>query len=438
MPVGQTHRVVSAGMVAGLALLGLHLATPMSAAAVVLTVTPTVAVGISNNVTNLASTQPKTSVYGALTAAAQLEFTRATSVHRVAYTVRTIQYWDGTTGNLSNSALWGSQFSLGPQVTLTVGADASIYAVSSIQTANPATVSTGTAAVSSTPATLVNTDATQTLTYQPNAGARYGQNLLVGYTDTWRSTSTLPRTLRIAGGLSADRIEGASSYSLHLLAEDFERLDPGQPVAGAATATGTDHALSLQLLAGWRRDLSVTTNVGIEAGPMVVFGIGDHPQWVPGLIATAGYRSMPWYWTLTASQQPLVNPFLGQLLIADAVSVRLSLPLDARETWVASGFGGYTYGRAVTPTENVLWSARIYDLIQAGASIGYQFERLPCFVSLDYLETRQNGATNGAMAGAGQVALDSHRRVVSVTFGGNFAWGEGNHGIPLRASTAAH
>jgi hypothetical protein len=420
-----------AGIAAWVVVVALHLATARPAAAVVLTVTPTVAVGISNNVTNLATTQPRTSVFGALTASAQLELTRATSVHRVAYTVRTIQYADGTAGSTSNSALWGSQFSLNSQLTLTVGADASIYAVSSIQIANPATVNASTAAVSSTPATLVSTDATQTLSYQPNAAERYGQNLLVGYTDTWRSTSSVPRTLRIDGGLTADRIHGASSYSLHLLAEDFERLDPGLPVPGTTIVTGTDHALSLQLLAGWRRDLSVTTNVSLEAGPMVVFGIADHPQWVPGVIANAGYRSMPWYWTLTASQQPLVNPFLGQLLIADAVSLRLSLPLNARETFVASGFGGYTYGRAVAPTEHVLWSARIYDLIQAGASLAYQFERLPFFVSLDYLETRQNGSTT-----VGQASLDSHRRVVSVTFGGNFAWGEGNHGIPLRQPSA--
>lgn len=442
---GRRHLAAGAGLAA--VVCGLGVSNPVEA--LVLTVSPTVSAGISNNPSNLATpaatattpppstpprTPPKTSEFVALTGAAQLELTRATSSHRVGYVIRTVKYTDGTAGNTSHAALWASQFSLDAQLTLTVGADVSFYSLSAIQTTNPLTVNVSTAPVSSTSATLVNSDVTQTLTFQPNAAERYSQSLLVGYSDTVGSASSVPRTVRVDGGLRGDRISGVSSYSLNLLAEAFKRLDdPVVPAAGSTIPVGPSHALSVQALAGWRRDLSVTTNVSVEAGPMVIFGIADDPKWVPGLIASAGYRSLPWYWTLSASQQPLVNPFLGQLLIADAVSLRLSLPLDAREALVASGFGGYTYARAVSPTHDLVLSDKIYTLIQAGASLAYQFDRVPLFVSLDYLETRQDGA-----AALGQVAVNTHRRVVSITLGGNFAWGEGNHGIPLRQPSTHH
>jgi hypothetical protein len=421
--------------------LGVGVASPPSALAVLATVSPSVTAGISNTETQGQSQPAATSgtpalsgneAFAGVNVAAQLQLTEARSVHRAGYGYRLIHYF-GTRTDQSHSALWLSEFTLGPRATLQVGADGSIYGFGSPIAATPATATVGSTLPVDT--TVVTGDATQGLTYQPSGSEHYAESLLVGYVRPLHTGGSVPESLRVSASLRGEHIAGITAYSLAFSAEEFRILSqaPLLLVPGQVTPP-TDQAVTLEALLGWRRELSLTTNVSLEAGAMAIFGVGDQVAVAPALIASGNYRWLPWYTTLSLSQQPLVNPYLGQVLIADVASLRLLLPLDAQESWVAVALGGYTYTRLISPTHDVFLSDKAYSLVQLGLSLAYRFRRVPFFASLDYTDTDQSGATTAA-----GIFPSSHRRLLSVNFGGNFAWGEGNHGLarpegPLRPS----
>jgi hypothetical protein len=410
-----------------------------SADALVATVSPSATVGVANTEAPTQAgaggvPQPGpsgTDGFAGINLAAELRLTRATSVHRVGYGFRLIHYFaDPSTTDQSQSASWLSDFTLGPGTTLQLGANGSLYGFNTLFANNPAAASVGsTLPVDSR---VVGLDAIQSLSYQPSGAQRYGQSLVAGYVRPLEDSSSVPRTLRVAGTVRGERITGVNAYSLNLMAEELRILSdapvppPGQLVPPA------DQVLTLEGLVGWRRELSVTTNVDVEAGAMTAIGVTDSAVWAPALLATASYRRLPWYATLSASQQPIVNAYLGQVLLADGASLRMLLPLDARESWVAVALAGYTYARLFSPTHDLVLSDRAYGLVQLGLSLAYRFPRLPFFASLDYADLDQSGSTTDE-----GVFPTSHRRLLSVSFGGNFAWGEGNHGL-ARPEEASH
>ena len=401
---------------------------PKEAKSAVLTLTPSAAVGISNNPSGLSTTaQTPSSVqgFGMFGLGSQIQMTAARSTHRVGYGFRMIYYPQSTTsGNQSHSLTWLSDFTLSARTSLHVEEDVSVYGFSSIFGVDPAaTINVNGAPVSATASSIFNSTTTQSFVYQPNGLERYGQTLVVSYMRAFSEASTIPKTLRVGGTLRADRIYGANAYSLSFLPDLLKVLSP-RPVDPVTNIRPTDQALTLQLLAGWRRDFSVTTSFGVEAGPVIVLGVGDSAAVGPAAIATLGYRWVPWYATIVASQQPVVNPYLGEVLMGDSVAVRLRLPIDSRETFVANGIASITYARELSPTHDFVLSPHAYTSFSMGASCGYRFERIPIVLSLDYTNTYQEGETTSI-----RTYPSTHRQSLSLAATGNFAWGEGNHGV---------
>ena len=108
-----------------------------------------------------------------------------------------------------------------------------------------------------------------------------------------------------------------------------------------------------------------------------------------------------------------MNPYLASALIADSLSLRLSLPLNIRETFVVNGLAGYTYARSITSNQHFVNAHRLYDLFTLGASVSYRFEAVPVYMSLDYLAVTQRGSVQD-----GVYSPSSLRRLLTFGFGG--------------------
>jgi hypothetical protein len=403
------------------------------AGAVVLELLPTTTAGVTDNpygagTGNTTTGQAQYDAFDTAGVTARLRLTRARSVHVGGYGIRRTWYLDTPAAdNTSHTAAWMSDFALDARTNLILEATATLFRFSTLAVVNPGAdpttlpiATTGAAATD-----IINTTATQTFNFQPSGRDRYLQILTASYNRPWSQPSQVPTLLQLGLTLRGERIAGRDIYSLSAIGGDSFRLDhPAIPLAGYAAG----QVLTLELLAGWRRDLSENASFELQGGPFVFYGTGvGTAVFGPSAIATASYRHLPWFATLTGSQQPTVNIYIGVPLIADSLTARLALPLDARETLLVSGLAGYTYTRQVTSDQSLSFAARAYDLVTLGLSLAYRFQRAPVVASLDYTDVAQSASViNGA------AYPRTARRMLGLTITGTFAWGEGSAGLPVR------
>jgi hypothetical protein len=400
--------------------------------ALVFEVTPTATLGITDNASSSATdvAANRTEAFDTLGLAARLSLTRALSMHHLQYAIYHTTYSQtAAADNTSQNLAWRSDLALSGRTNLMLGANVTLYRYSAIATLNPTVTqptatpidATG-AAVGGTPTDVVNSTATEAFSYQPNGAQNYLQSFSASYSRPLDTNPAVPELVSLVADARGERIMGVNTLSLSLLVNDLVRVD--KPPGPTATY-GTGDVVTMQLLAGWRRDVSPRTSFELLAGPFAFYGTATQSLAVgPAAIGSATYRRLLWYATLTVGQQPTVNVYLGQAVLADSAVGRVTLPLNARETLVIAGVAGYTYARQIRGNEHFIFAPRLYDLVLVSGVIAYRFERLPIFAGLDYSVTSQRGSIIDGMP-----TPNMRRRIIGLSLGGRFGWGEGQHGL---------
>ncbi len=423
LAAGPFHTACALAMV-----ISIQAVWPERAAAVVLAVQPQVAIGATNNPRGALGNQsaPAYEFFGRGAIAAGLTWTGAQTSHQLQYGIHVVRYAETEeANNVGHTALWASTLTLSPRTDLGLGAHASLFSFSAISNVNPAGMDANSTPLGASRGPILNGTATQMLTYQPTALARYHQTLSVGYLRPWDEASQLHRMLRTTLTLLGEWTRGLNTYSLAASAIDL--VDLGGPTL-LPSDPRRNRLLTMQLLGGWRRELSITSTIELRAGPVAAYGPDTGSLAVgPGAEATFSYRRLLWYATLTVAQRPTVNLYLGETLISDSATLRLDLPLNAWETLRISGLAGYTYAQRIGDDRFFLVGTRAYQLIMLGASLSYVPERWPITAALEYSSISQYG-----FQGAGFSYPSTERTIVILSLSGHLAWGEGNSGFARR------
>src|SRR5581483_8545735 len=192
------------------------------------------------------------------------------------------------------------------------------------------------------------------------------------------------------------------------------------PVPGSGTIVNPfaqGQTFMAELMAGWEHDLGAVWTSVLAAGPMVVFQLGGPYVLAPAAVAGITYHRRPWFASLTLSQTPAPNLYIGAMTVNDEAFLRLALPLTRSERVYVAGFASYIYARI---PENQLDLRRAYDQQTAGASLTAQAKQLPLAAGLQYTITVQHGGN--LQVGS---APDLERQVLMLTVTGLFAWGPG-------------
>jgi hypothetical protein len=347
--------------------------------------------------------------------------------HSLSYGFSLSRYLDDLGGtNTSHNATWASDIMPTARTHLVMGALGSIFTYSSLTLFDPATASVTSSPINTT-SHVLNLALTETFTSEPSGSRRYTQGLTVGYTRALDEVTTLPETVQLAVLGRGDHIQGRYTYSLTATVSQYFRIS--EVPADQVNAFGIGQVMSGTVLAGWRREFSVSTAVEVQAGFLFLYSFGLHSLAVgPAGTGTLTYRRIPWYATLMISQAPALNPYLGNSVIADSVAARLSVPLNARETLLLSGLAGYVYARDINPNGRFVNAHRLYDTISLGAYATYRFERVPVGISLEYTVLDQRGSS----LHDGIVAPNTLRRYVGISVGGAFTTARDRSAVPTR------
>jgi hypothetical protein len=278
--------------------------------------------------------------------------------------------------------------------------------VSRIVLGNPAIAPTQ--AVSSGNDLFLSVGASEELVYRPDASWQYLENVGVSRLIYLQSPAP-PDTLSVTARGRVDRIAGLDSYSLE---------------ASTLVSLGAARSLIAQLMAGWRREISLRWTSEIQAGAMAIFLPNISPSIGPAANATIGYRRLTWFASFTLSRLPTQNLFLGEPTVNNSAVARLTLPLTRNEMLAVSGMAGYVYANPVSEP-----FTRAFDQRIASASLAGRFGRLPLFGSLDYTVIDQHGN-----AAAATTAPDLFRWVLMLNLTASFTFGPGTPpimGAPL-------
>ena len=394
-------------------------------AATVFDLRPSLSVGATDNPFGASSVQVPTGWegYAAAGLTTDLQLTQARATHRFSYDIHHTWYQETLGANSTSEAVsWTSSFDLTGKTALMVGANASLFGYSAITGYDAATANPTAIPVAAGPTRVATFGANETLTFDKNGREKYMESFSALRFEPLTSAAPIATTTGLTGSVRADRQMGRNDWSLTLTGSGYIIDDDNAAVL--AQSFGTGSVVTAQALLGWRRDLNANTSIEVAGGLLALYAIDVESLAIgPSVTATASYRHLPWYASLSVAQQPSVNIYLGEALISDSAVARASLPLDRRETIVVTGLGGYTYARSITGGQHFLFAPRAYDLFLLDAGIAYRFARLPLFVSADYSVTDQRGSLNG-----GLYIPSALRRIVSLSVGGQLAWGEGNMG----------
>jgi hypothetical protein len=411
--------------VAAFTLLALLAVSPR-AWSLLLTVNPRLAAGATNNaygVSNNQSTTKSSDAYWSAGVNADLLWNRARDTHRLAYGFNTVRYVTfGGADVTTHTGLWSSNFILSSHTSYGMGANVSVFKASAINTVDPAVANPNVIPLVQAPTTIFTGSVSQSLTYEPTGADKYTELASVSLIRSLGESATVPELMQLNLAGRRDKSYGKNTYALAVTLGDFFRLN--EQDVGPQGTFSSGHTITGQVLAGYRRDYSARLSLDALAGMMVFYGTTAGTVAVgPAGTATVAYRSVPWYATLTIAQSPSVNIFVGEALVADSATVRVSMPLNARETFLISGFGTYTYARRVTADKHSIFAPRVYDLFSLGASLAYRLERWPIALSLDYTASSQRGSLVD-----GVYYPSSARSTIGVAVTGLFGFGEGNHG----------
>ena len=177
--------------------------------------------------------------------------------------------------------------------------------------------------------------------------------------------------------------------------------------------TPRQETLDGRALLGWRREISADWSTSVAAGGLATTRVEGGaivvgPAWHAGVTYTRPGA------VARADLDRIVQPnlYLGQALVADALTARLALPLDRAARWNALGLASVQRSRLVTGSERL---STAMDLATASAVLRYQPLDSPLAVSLAYSWFAQRG--NVAL---GQVFSDMNRQVLVLTVIGSW------------------
>ena len=407
-------RPCSTGAAALLAALLAALGPAPARAETTFAVIPRLAVGATNNATG-------TSVAGlrawdgftTLSANAQLRHEGARSTEGLGYRILYTRFFTQSAADtLTNELSWVSQLHLTATLQLSLDADAALSSTSQVV----ATADLGTVmpqAVVGGSSQFFRTGAGEGLVYQPKPTFTLRQTLRFTRVDFFDNPGA-PTTSALAGIVGADWLRGLNTISVE-----------GQATGSSTTATATaappgiltGEFLFAGVDGGWRREISPVWSAALQAGAAILLRQGASSAFVPIGLASLDYRRLPWFATLTLSQQAATNVFVGGVTINDQALVHLTLPLDKRELALVTGYGGYTHARALSALGDV---TAAFDQWAAAVSFTAQHPRLPIWTSVEYLLVDQVGLSTAAGP-----APDLLRHTVLVSIGGTFMWGPG-------------
>src|SRR5262245_5978878 len=247
---------------------------------------------------------------------------------------------------LANSLSWFSAITPSPLWTLSLGANGALARSSGIDVANAGTFIPESVVAGS--AHYLTTNATEVLELRPSARWKYSEGLTATYVRYLDSTindmpAALPRTFVLSLALRGEREVGRDAFSGEVDAADSSTT---YEVNGAMPRPSGEYLIG-RALAGWRRELSPVWSTSLQAGPAVSYQVRPQGTGVlsPAAIASLNYNSIPWFASLTLTQTPAANAYLGAAILSDQAIVRLAVPLTRNERLVTTAFGGYIYAR---------------------------------------------------------------------------------------------
>lgn len=413
----------SVARMAGLGAALLAGAPARPARALLLTLNPRATVGVTNNAygapQDQSTNQYRDEYYGG-GGSVGLLLNLPRSNHRLGYGFNTTRYLSYHSADVtSHDGVWTSTFNLTSHTTLGLGASASVFRTSAVLAIDPMMPNIGVVPFAQSPTTILTAGANQMLIYEPSGVEKYFEGLTAMLVRPLDQTGTVPELMQINTTLRRDRTRGRDTYSLSVLAGDFFRLDT--PAGGAGASGG---AVTGTVLGGWQRAFSARTATEIQAGVMAIYGTSANFVAIgPAGTASLSYQLTPWFATVTIAQQPSINAYVAEALVSDSATLRVSLPLNRRDSILISGFSTYTYARRVTANSHFVFASRVYDLVAVGASLMYRLERWPIGMGLDYSLTSQRGSRAD-----GRYYPSTARSVLGLSVTAAFGFGDGNAG----------
>jgi hypothetical protein len=378
---------------------------------------PSAGAGAADNVT--ATGQHYGDTFTLVGGTARLQYRGLLVTHALSYGLIYSKYMQGRyPDTLANSLSWLSTITASPLWTLQLGATGTLARSSGIDLANAGTFAPQSVVAGS--AHYLTTQATEGLELHPSARWKFNEGLTVGYVRYLDYTingmaAALPRTVVVTLSTRGEREVGRDAFSGEVDAADTSTTYEAN---GAAPRPEGEWLIG-RALAGWRHELSPVWSTSLQAGPAITYQV--HPPGTgvlaPAAIASLNYNRVPWYASLTATQTPMANAFLGAAILADEAIVRLAVPLTRNERLVVSGFGGYVYARIADANGSL---ARAYDQLLGGLSLGYKVPNVPLSALANYTVVSQRGGSAPGFPVAGFAY-----QYVFITLRSDLVWGKG-------------
>jgi hypothetical protein len=383
---------------------------------------PAASVGWTDNAANAPTDLPsQADEFASLSVTGRVHYRGSRTDQALGYRFSATRYLHlSVLDTLSQELAWVSTYNLTAQLDLTLGASAMLARLTSYTFDNPA-LGGDPQAVRNGNLEYLSTTATQGLKYSPTARHHYLETFQV--TRVAYLSGSLPVTIYAAGDLRAAWDAARDTGTLELTVSDtyVPTYTPVPSPTGAASAplpaSETGQRLFVQLLGGWKRDLSPTWSVDASLGALVISDLSGDGFWAPAGIADLVYRRFTWFATLSVSQTTAPNFFIGGATLNDQAIARLTLPLNHSELLFVGGYASYTYARVADDSAH----EKVFDLTSVGASLTAHARRSPLWGSLDYAFAEQHGSS---LAIFGDVPT-RRRQVVLVTIGGSFDFGPG-------------
>jgi hypothetical protein len=399
--------------VVALALLGARAAR----AELLVEAVPTLSGGYTDNAGNSASGRRRGDEFGSVSGSGRLHYVGLRTDQSLGYHVGIVEYVSSPALNsLTQDVTYASSYTLGESLVATLGA-------AGVQSHTATYSPTPVAVVMPQPLTLGDRvyrsgTATQALVLTPTAKQRYTQTFTaqrLEYVSQDPAILQMPNFTSFGGTLRGAFDAGRDVYSLELQGTDTKtgRAGPSMgPVLYPFDAI-VGHRLYSTLLAGWRRELTPLWTLSLSLGAVVLADLSfDNRLLSPAGTVELGYHKYTWFATFLVQQTAAANLFIGNATLNDIAIARLSLPIDRRERFVASGFAGYTYAR------NPERATRSYDLLTTGATLTGHLPKTPLWASIDYSFLTQRGSAGGLVALPNRI-----RQVVVLSVGGTFSVG---------------
>jgi hypothetical protein len=384
----------------GVVALLIAVSSGMARADVTYELVPSAGVGATDNAANRSSPPPaEADGFTSLSGTARLRVREPSAEHVGGYRLGWTHYLrDRGPQSLTNEVSWQSIFTLLGSLELRLGAAGTYGQTSSVSPVNVAAQMQG--ATSSDTRRFVSTTLTQGLTYQRTAQNRYVETVSAQVLRYLGSGGPISFVVNVDVRLGADWDFGRNRAGAEVYFSELHSPGRADSRPGGVAATA-------------RREFSLEWAGSARLGLALITPANAAVLIVPVGSAEIGYHNLFWYATLSVSQSPTTNLYLGSITMNDSASARLTLPLTKSERTVIGGYGGLTYGR-------VAGDGRAYDSRSAGGALAVRGDVWPLWLSLDYSISDQHGN-----ADTGGAFPNLRRQVVMLNVGGTFMFGPG-------------